>query len=767
MPSQSSTDNGIGNTLPPDPCITGPVALLAWRPESHWPIVYASPNATHLFGYPPEQILNQAFMSLIHPDDLERITSEVVHHLNAGPESWSQRYRIIRADAQVRWLYDLRVVQRDELGTPRLLYGYMLDETEYRGYEEAFRLFAETSAEAIWLSADQGFIYANPAALRLTGHELSALKGLSWRYLSAPREHHRLPTYFAQIEAGRSVHTVLWLHRANQCEVLVELGFHRLADGCLLAIGQAAQSALRNQAPLDPLLHGLIRAIPDLVWLKDPDGIYLACNARFESFFGASESEIIGHTDADFAAPELAELFRHYDREAMRTGCPVLNEERAIFASDGHEELLQTTKIPLRTPEGDPLGVLGIARDLSSSRKLQEELSEVQAIYQAILDQATDSIVLIHAETLRFVAFNKVACQTLGYTRDEFARLGIPDIQADLTPRRLAYWRDRINCVGWGDLETVHRHKNGELHPVAVTNRRVETRQGPCWVAIWRDLSEHKRVEAKLSTYRERLETLVTTRTAELESARLRAECDRLVDRQLLAAFCQAVCQIYGMAAEHPDVGLRPGVRPETGGEDGHIAQPGASGGSAWLAEIGRMLIDRLRPAMDAQQAAPEVTCTPRDCLMRVIQLLEGEAAAKGIRLISLVDPDLPKDFWCNLPTLEQILFALTAQAIALSAAGRIRLHARCSETGGQGLGIRFELQGDAIPKDAWPRQLPLEPLAALTLGQETFRLVSIGALAERLGGTLGIDPDLSAVWLDLPLVSYGSAQTTSSGPQA
>ena len=44
----------------------------------------------------------------------------------------------------------------------------------------------------------------------------------------------------------------------------------------------------------------IIHALPDLIWLKALDGIYLACNNRFEGFLGASEQDILGKTDYDF-----------------------------------------------------------------------------------------------------------------------------------------------------------------------------------------------------------------------------------------------------------------------------------------------------------------------------------------------------------------------------------------------------------------------------------------------------------------------------------
>ncbi len=57
-------------------------------------------------------------------------------------------------------------------------------------------------------------------------------------------------------------------------------------------------------------LKVLVDTIPDLIWLKDPDGIYLGCNPTFERFFGAKEAAIVGNTDYDFVDRELGDFSR-------------------------------------------------------------------------------------------------------------------------------------------------------------------------------------------------------------------------------------------------------------------------------------------------------------------------------------------------------------------------------------------------------------------------------------------------------------------------
>ncbi|NTV95472.1 MAG: EAL domain-containing protein [Thiobacillus sp.] len=124
-------------------------------------------------------------------------------------------------------------------------------------------------------------------------------------------------------------------------------------------------------------LKTLIQTIPDLVWFKDPEGVYLACNPRFERFFGTSEAAIVGKTDYDFIDRELADFFRANDRKAIDKGGPMVNEELVTFADDGHHEYLETTKTPMFDENGRLVGVLGVGHDISERKEHQKHLEHI------------------------------------------------------------------------------------------------------------------------------------------------------------------------------------------------------------------------------------------------------------------------------------------------------------------------------------------------------------------------------------------------------
>lgn len=122
-------------------------------------------------------------------------------------------------------------------------------------------------------------------------------------------------------------------------------------------------------------LKALVDTIPDLVWIKDPDGVYLRCNHRFEKLYGDSAANIIGRTDFDYVDKELAEFFRKHDRLAMLNG-KWTNEETLKFAADGHEEIVETTKVSMVDEDGNLVGVLGIGHDITDRKNFEESIKQ-------------------------------------------------------------------------------------------------------------------------------------------------------------------------------------------------------------------------------------------------------------------------------------------------------------------------------------------------------------------------------------------------------
>ncbi|MDP2152700.1 MAG: PAS domain S-box protein [Desulfobaccales bacterium] len=139
-------------------------------------------------------------------------------------------------------------------------------------------------------------------------------------------------------------------------------------------------------------LQSLLKNLPDLVWMKNTEGLFQACNTRVEEFFGHSESCIIGKSDYDFVAKDIAESFRKNDQLALSRDGVIVNEEWVTFVSDGHQELLETTKVRMLDDNGKTIGVLGIGHDITNRKQMEQDLKESEFRWKFAIEGAGDGV---------------------------------------------------------------------------------------------------------------------------------------------------------------------------------------------------------------------------------------------------------------------------------------------------------------------------------------------------------------------------------------
>ena len=184
-------------------------------------------------------------------------------------------------------------------------------------------------------------------------------------------------------------------------------------------------------------LRTLLHTLPDMVWLKDPDGVYLSCNRRFESFFGAKEQAIQGRTDADFVGAELAAQFLEGDRLAMASGGATITEppKTITFAEDGHQEIRETLKTPLLNSRGQLLGVLGLGRNITEREQATQALKVKEERLRLALEATEDAIWdwdLASGDTYRSPRWFSMLGYPEGYRQE-----GVLDVRALIHPEDL------------------------------------------------------------------------------------------------------------------------------------------------------------------------------------------------------------------------------------------------------------------------------------------------------------------------------------------
>ena len=150
-------------------------------------------------------------------------------------------------------------------------------------------------------------------------------------------------------------------------------------------------------------LRTLISTIPDLVWLKDMDGKFLFCNSRFEAIFGVNEKSMVGKTDYDFLPEEVADSVREKDQNTILTGQCGKDEELILYEMDGHKEILETIRTPMYNSEGELVGVLGIGRDITERKKIEESLARRSELERLISEISSRFVGVSHFETDTYI----------------------------------------------------------------------------------------------------------------------------------------------------------------------------------------------------------------------------------------------------------------------------------------------------------------------------------------------------------------------------
>jgi PAS domain S-box-containing protein len=127
------------------------------------------------------------------------------------------------------------------------------------------------------------------------------------------------------------------------------------------------------------LLRVVIDNLPDVIYAKDNDAHKIMANPADLKLMGCkTEAEMLGKTDFEFYPKDIAEKLIQDDHSVLWQGQSIIDREEKIIKPDGEVRWLLTTKVPWRDTTGKIVGLVGIGRDITDKKRLEEQSQHTQ-----------------------------------------------------------------------------------------------------------------------------------------------------------------------------------------------------------------------------------------------------------------------------------------------------------------------------------------------------------------------------------------------------
>jgi two-component system, cell cycle sensor histidine kinase and response regulator CckA len=365
--------------------------LVLIGPSGHF--AYASPSFDRLFG------TVRAFpFDRVHDDD-RGVVSRVLGENTVGEERTTV-FRYFDSAGSWRWL-ECSASPACYRGEAHVL-AFLRDVTDRKRADDARRLAedrlraSEREFRATFELAAVGQAQADPATGRLlrVNRKLCELLGYSEHELLAsdfselthPDDRERELALFGLLVKGELPELVIEkrMIRKDGAEVWIHITASLIYDDDgrpvrSVAIGEDITLRKRaEQALLEShsLLHAVIEGTSDAIFVKDLEGRYRLINSAGARFLGRSVEDILGKDDRALFSTATAALVMAHDRRVIDSGASLTNEE--IGTAAGKTRTYLSTKSAQRDDQGRVIGLIGLARDITALKHLEEQFRQAQ-----------------------------------------------------------------------------------------------------------------------------------------------------------------------------------------------------------------------------------------------------------------------------------------------------------------------------------------------------------------------------------------------------
>lgn len=363
--------------------------------DEHWTMLFVSQGCRALTGYEPHDLIQNrttTYARLIYPDDRQMVT-EAVWAGVSGDTSFQMQYRIVRADGDIRWVWEQGRAVQGRGGHIRCLEGFITDITAQKRVEEAlresearFRSIADSTPFMIWASGlDAGITFANLRVTQFTGLPHDDLIGAGWTNVIHPEDRDGVQRDYAEaFEGWKPYERAFRIRRHDgQWRWVHVNGVPRFApDGEFMGYIGSAQDITEQRRAIEALseseerFRSVANLTPAIIWMTDADTRCVFVNHTWETVTGQPAAQALGHGWLDVMHPEdRRDAWRMIER-ALAEHRPFENEFR-VKSPAGDWRVLLNTGAPRFDAAGAYQGFVGSAVDITERRQTDLLIQDV------------------------------------------------------------------------------------------------------------------------------------------------------------------------------------------------------------------------------------------------------------------------------------------------------------------------------------------------------------------------------------------------------
>lgn len=485
---------------------------------------YIEPGLKEILGFSDSEMPNdlETWSKQIYPDDSEAVQKALSAHLDGKTDEFIHEHRMIHKDGTIRWILARGKRVTDEDGNVVRMVGTDTDITELKKTEEAlrqsekrFRLVSELASDfAYYIRLDENneFIYewVTEAFTRITAYEIDDLPRIRWQQLLHPEDKDIFFTHLNKLFAGQDcvfeyrIFTksgeVCWLR--NYSRPIAE-------NGRVIALIGACQDITRQKRYEEELRFQaqLLDSVRESVVATDLDGTVLYWGHGAEELYGYTPDEVLGRNitfivDDEGSDEEESRMAMVIEEGTWRGSYIQRKKDGTHFWADTCISLVSDS-------DGNPIGYIGIDRDITPHRKDRQALQASEERFRRAFENAGIGMAQI-AVNGRFIRVNQALADLLGYTIGELIQYSLEEItHIDDRDQVLNLLVELIKGERQSNqIEIRLRHRSEQVLHITISATRINNSSGEplYFIAQLQDVTTSKKLQAQLKNANERLQ---------------------------------------------------------------------------------------------------------------------------------------------------------------------------------------------------------------------------------------------------------------------